>query len=66
MDISFRKSAKSASQFVYDGDMLIGAVRKNENWTVRGTRVDWTATHKGRIVGNADTRKAAAELLAKP
>lgn len=65
MELTFKRSAKSDAQFVYNGDALVGAVRKNEHWTVRGTRIDWTASRNGRVIGNAETRKAAAELLVR-
>lgn len=62
-DLSFKKSKNSGAQFVYDGDVLIGSVLKVEGWTVRGAPVSWQAHRNGRKVGNADTRKGAAELL---
>ncbi|RUU99456.1 hypothetical protein EOB36_20480 [Mesorhizobium sp. M6A.T.Cr.TU.017.01.1.1] len=62
--ITFRKSDKSDGQFVYDADELIGIVRKDEAWTVRGTRVSWLAYRKGTYIGSAETRGDAAKLLA--
>lgn len=65
MDLTFKKSANSAAQFAYDGDRLVGSVIKVEGWTVRGAPVKWEAHRNGRRIGRADTRKEAAELLAR-
>lgn len=63
MEITFKKSEKSAAQFVYYDGKLIGSVRKSEAWTTRGTRISWDAFRKGVCVGSAETRAAAAKLL---
>jgi hypothetical protein len=65
LDVSFKKSDKSARQFVYLGDKLIGSVAKQERWTVRGNAVQWDAYRKGSCVGSGRTRKEAAEILRK-
>lgn len=49
--------------FVYAGDKLVGSVRKVEGRTVRGAPVRWEAWRKGRCLGSAPTRHAAAALL---
>lgn len=62
MSITFKKS-RFAGYFVYNDDNLIGYVQKIEHWTVRGNHVAWSASRKGRVVGHAETRIAAANLL---
>ncbi len=57
------KRTKRGGYFVYFGDRLAGNVRKHEAWTVRGNRVFWEASAKGRVVGRAETRVSAAKLL---
>ena len=61
--LTFKQSKTTSGHLVYDGEQIIGSVHKSEHWTVRGSRVDWTAYRKGRAIGSAHTRKEAAALL---
>lgn len=62
MTTKFEQSRTGGFIVRVDG-RFVGKVKKNENWTVRGTRVDWSAYTGGRYVGTENTRKAAAALL---
>jgi hypothetical protein len=50
---------------VFRGETYIGRVRRNDAWTVRGTRVTWVGTRDGGVRVSEPTRKAAAEALAR-
>ena len=59
----FLKSQNVNGYHVKSNGKLIGFVKKEERWTVRGTRIEWTATRKGVYVGNYSTRQEAAEAV---
>jgi hypothetical protein len=62
MTYKFEQS-RTGGFIVYLDGRFVGKVKKNENWTVRGTRIDWSAYIAGRYIGTADTRKGAVALL---
>lgn len=48
---------------IRDG-IRIGTVMKREDWTVRGTRVQWEASDaSGKYISSFDTRKLAIAAL---
>lgn len=61
--LTFKKVAGTSSYRVYKDDVLVGMVKKEELWVVRGTRIVWNAYKKGRYLGDGDTRKGAAQWL---
>ncbi len=63
MPFEFRKSTKSAAYFVNEDGKALGAVRKEEGWTVRGRPIKWVAFRLGKPIGSAPSREAAARLL---
>lgn len=49
---------------VIENDVKIGCVYKREDWTVRGSRIEWEAIkNDGTYIGSYPTRKKAIEAL---
>lgn len=63
MTVNF-EAARTGGFIVHVDGKYVGKVKKNENWTVRGTRIDWSAySADRRYLGTVDTRKAAVALM---
>ncbi|MBZ9984893.1 hypothetical protein LB521_27555 [Mesorhizobium sp. BR-1-1-8] len=48
---------------VKSGGAIVGMVRKEDAWTVRGSRSFWRAYRKGACLGEFATRQEAAAYL---
>lgn len=61
----FRKRSEGVWD-VFKNDKFLGVAKKQSAWTVRGSHIYWQASVKGRVLGRAETRNGAAELLDYP